>query len=96
MSSNVPKVMWTNFATIAAVIAAAFAKKGLSAAWRISTGKTPPNNPANPDTNLKEAVLWSAVSGMIFAITRMLASRRAASYMRRSTGTPNPPAKSAT
>jgi hypothetical protein len=84
MSSNVPKVMWSNFATIAAVIAAAFAKKGLSASWRLATGKKPPTNPANPDTDIKEAVLWAAVSGMIFAITRMLATRRAASYMRRS------------
>ncbi len=83
-SRNPTNVLWSNIAAVAAIIAAAFARQGLSASWRVATGKKPPTNPSNPDTDVKEALLWAALSGMVFAISRTLATRRAASYMARS------------
>jgi hypothetical protein len=70
-------------ATLAATMAA---RKAMSAAWKLSTGKQPPSNPEHPDVSMGEAVAWAAVSGMAVGLARMLASRKAADYYRRSTG----------
>ena len=70
----------------AALGAAAVAKKGLNASWKAATGKQPPENPADPDVQIWEAVLWATVSGTFVGLARMLAQRRAASYYAKSTG----------
>ena len=49
-------------------------------------GKKPPENPADPDVAIWEAVAWAAVSGTAVGLARQLAQRRAASYYARSTG----------
>lgn len=77
---------WNALSAVAAVGAAAVAKKGLDASWRVATGKNPPANPADPDVQLREAVLWAAASGTIIALARMMATRKAATYYARSTG----------
>ncbi|MFL6023112.1 MAG: DUF4235 domain-containing protein [Marmoricola sp.] len=78
--------IWGVFSLIAALLAATVAKKGLNATWRAATGKEPPANPADPQVDLGEALLWATVSGTLVAIARMLATRRAANYYARSTG----------
>jgi hypothetical protein len=78
--------VWGIFSLLAAVVAAAAARKALNASWKAATGKPPPANPASPDVDMREAVLWAAVSGTIVAVARMLATRRAAHYYQRSTG----------
>ena len=70
----------------AALAAAALAKKTLNSSWRAATGKNPPENPADPDVDVWEAVMWAAVSGTIVALARMLAQRKAAGYYKRSAG----------
>jgi hypothetical protein len=71
---------------VAAFAAASAAKTALDKLWTVGTGKKPPANPENPETELREAVIWSAATGMAVALARMLAQRRAASYYQRSTG----------
>jgi hypothetical protein len=44
--------IWTVFSLISALGAAAMAKKGLDRAWRVATGKQPPENPADPDVEI--------------------------------------------
>jgi hypothetical protein len=78
--------IWGIFSLLAAVVAAAAARKALNASWRAATGKAPPANPASPDVEMREALAWAAVSGTIVAVARMLATRRAAQYYARSTG----------
>jgi hypothetical protein len=78
--------LWTVVSLLAALVAAATARKALHATWRATTGKEPPSNPADPDLNLREAITWAAVSGTLIAVARMLATRRAAHYFLRSTG----------
>lgn len=80
-----PKVFsaGTALATIAAGMAA---KTALTTAWRASTGKNPPANPADPDVELWEAVAWAVASGTVMALARMLAARKTAEYYARSTG----------
>jgi hypothetical protein len=78
--------LWTVFSLISALAAAAVAKKALDAGWKAATGKHPPENPADPDVNMGEAVAWAVVSGTFVALARMLAQRRAAGYYEKSAG----------
>ena len=77
---------WSALSLVAAVGSAALAKKALNGGWKVATGKTPPENPADPDVDLWEAVLWASLSGTAVALVKMLATRKAATYFTRSTG----------
>jgi hypothetical protein len=48
---------WSVFSLAAALIAATIAKKGLTTSWKAATGKNPPANPADPDVDVREAVM---------------------------------------
>ncbi|MCW2809118.1 MAG: hypothetical protein JWQ93_3073 [Marmoricola sp.] len=78
--------VWSIFSLAAALLGATVARKGLTKAWQTATGKNPPANPADPDVDLWEAVLWAVVSGTAVQLARMLATRRAANYYAKSTG----------
>ncbi|WP_340538240.1 DUF4235 domain-containing protein [Nocardioides sp. GXZ039] len=78
--------VWSAFSLIAALGAATVAKKAINTSWKAATRKQPPENPADPDVDLREAVAWAIVSGAFVGLARMLAQRRAASYYARSTG----------
>jgi hypothetical protein len=85
MASDSSK-LWTVFSLVSALAAAAAARKGLNTSWKVATGKKPPENPADPDVDLREAIAWAVVSGTAIGVARMLAQRKAASYYARSTG----------
>ena len=78
--------LWTVFSLASALTAAAVAKKALDTGWRAATAKHPPENPADPDVQMGDAIAWAMVSGTFVALARMLAQRRAADYYRRSAG----------
>ncbi|CAN5282632.1 hypothetical protein BH09ACT12_BH09ACT12_20780 [soil metagenome] len=78
--------VWSVFSLASALGAAALAKKGLNTSWKAATGKNPPANPADPDVEMREAVMWAVASGTFVALARMLAQRRAAGYYLKSTG----------
>jgi hypothetical protein len=78
--------LWTVLSLVSALGAATLAKKALDAGWKTATGKHPPENPADPDVRMGEAVAWAVVSGTFVALARMFAQRRAADYYRRSAG----------
>ncbi len=82
---------WSVLSLVAALGAAAVARKGLDTGWKAATGKTPPDNPADPDVAVWEAVAWASITGAAVALARMFAQRRAASYYLRSTGHLPPP-----
>jgi hypothetical protein len=72
---------------LASTLGATFAaRKARTTTWKVATGKKPPVNPAHPDVSLGEAVAWATVSGVAVGLARMLASRKAAEYYRKSTG----------
>src|SRR5215213_9394355 len=85
-SGNGSSKLWTVFSVVSALTAAALAKKALDTGWKAATGKHPPENPADPDVAMGEAVAWAVVSGTFVALARMLAQRRAADYYARSAG----------
>lgn len=78
--------IWSAFSVVAGLTAVALAKKAVDASWTVATGKKPPENPADPDVDVWEAVSFALVTGMAVGLARMLAQRRAASYYVRSTG----------
>ena len=84
-SSDSSKI-WSVFSLASALGAAAFARKALDTTWKAATGKNPPENPADPDVQVGEAVAWAAVTGAVVALARMFAQRRAAGYYAKSTG----------
>jgi Protein of unknown function (DUF4235) len=86
MADSGSSKLWTVFSLVSALSAAALAKKALDTGWHAATGKHPPENPADPDVQMGEAIAWAVVSGTFVALARMLAQRRAASYYRRSAG----------
>ncbi|MGA8247477.1 MAG: DUF4235 domain-containing protein [Nocardioides sp.] len=86
MADSGSSKLWTVFSLVSALTAATLAKKALDAGWRAATGKHPPENPADPDVAVGEAVAWAVVSGTFVALARMLAQRRAARYYQRSAG----------
>ncbi|MCB0896544.1 MAG: DUF4235 domain-containing protein [Nocardioides sp.] len=78
--------IWTVFSLVSALGAAALAKQVVDRLWKVSTGKQPPENPADPDVEIWEAVSWAVASGVAVGIARMIAQRKAATYYARSTG----------
>jgi hypothetical protein len=78
--------VWSAFALLSTLGATMVARKAMSTSWKVATGKNPPNNPAHPDVSINEAVAWAIASGVAVGLARMLASRKAADYYRRSTG----------
>ena len=74
------------FSLVSALGAAALAKKAIDKSWTVATGKKPPENPADPDVDIGEAVAWAALTGALVALARMFAQRRAAGYYAKSTG----------
>jgi hypothetical protein len=73
-------------ALVATLGATVLARKAMTATWKLSTGKQPPSNPEHPDVSVGEAAAWAVASGIAVGLARMLASRKAADYYRRSTG----------
>jgi hypothetical protein len=90
MAKDSSKV-WSVFSLVAALGGAAVARKALDKGWQVSTGKKPPENPADPDVEVWEAVAWVTVTGAAVAVARMFAQRRAANYYLKSTGQLPPP-----
>ena len=77
---------WKVLATGSAVVAGIAAKKVLEVAWEKGTGKEPPRNPESPETTWAEAVGWAVLSGVVYGLARLVATRQAAQYYKRSTG----------
>lgn len=78
--------VWSVTALGATVVAGIAARKALTTSWKVATGKEPPQNPADPDVSIGEALAWAMASGLAVGVARMLASRKAANYYRKSTG----------
>ena len=77
---------WGALSLVATLGAVALAKKVTDVSWRAATGKNPPINPADPDVDMTEAVLWAVFSGTAVGLVRMTVQRKAALYYQRSTG----------
>ena len=79
-------ILWKVLAAFSAVAAAQAADKTLTVIWRGATGDKPPTVPEDPETSWTEALAWAALSGAVMGVARMLATRQAAQYYVKSTG----------
>ena len=79
-------IMWKVLATLSAVVAAAAADRALTLIWRGATGEKPPTVPEDPETTWVQAASWAALSGAVMGLARMIATRQAAAYYKKSTG----------
>lgn len=57
------------------MIAARAARTAAGGGYKLITKKSPPKNPANPDVEWKEALLWAAVTGLVGGVSRLTARR---------------------
>jgi hypothetical protein len=93
---NDDDLLWTVTASVAAIGAAALAKKALGKGWTRRRGKVP-GNPASGDTSWNEAMVWAVVSGVVVGVSRLLAQRGvAAIFANRKGGVPDKAGESPT
>ncbi len=66
-------------ALVATLGVTAAVKKVADATWRLgSGGKQPPTDPADPDIEVREAILWAVISGSAISVARLFLARRLA------------------
>lgn len=78
--------LWKVLGQTCASLAGLVAVKGLRAVWKTATGHAPPGRPEHPDLGTSEAIVWAALSGMAMGVAKMYATRRAAIYWVKTTG----------
>lgn len=72
MANIVAKLVTTGAAVVASIIA----KKTTDGTWKFVTGKNVPDNPDDPEVDLKEAIAFAVLSGTLIALARMLVNRQ--------------------
>ena len=71
-------------ALVSTLGATALAKKAVDATWKLgSRGKTPPTDPADPDIELREAIVFAVISGAVISVVRLFIARKLAEKERR-------------
>ena len=71
-------------ALVSTLGATALAKKVVDATWKAgSRGKTPPTDPADPDIELREAIVFAVLSGAMISVVRLFIARKLAQKERR-------------
>jgi len=60
------------------IAAGTLSRKGLETAYEKSTGNSPPKNPAAKDVSWANALVWSALLGMVVGLARTTVRRVAA------------------
>lgn len=64
--------------------ATALAKKAVDTVWKLGArGKEPPTDPADPDIEVREAVLFAILTGAAVSVVRLFIARRLAKSERR-------------
>jgi hypothetical protein len=73
------RIAWAALAAGAAYAAGWAIDKAARRGWRSVTGDEPPESPESPDTDWKDALLWTAATSVALGLGRLL-SRRVAAY----------------
>jgi hypothetical protein len=71
-------------AALASLLGAFVARKALTSAWKLASGKEPPQNPAHPTVTWPEAVSWAVASGAVVGLARLAAQKKVADSFNRS------------
>lgn len=80
-------IAWKAVAGIAAAAAGLAATKLLGAVWgRLIPEHGPPYDPTDPETSTRDAVVWTALTGVGVGVATVLAQRSAAKGWSKATG----------
>jgi hypothetical protein len=83
---------WKAVAGVAAAVAGLAASKVLTLVWdKVIPGTEPPDDPTDPDTPARDALVWTALTGLGVGLATVFAQRGAAQGWIRATGS-KPPA----
>jgi hypothetical protein len=80
------KQVWKAMDRGSTLAAGVVARQASELTWKLATGKTPPSNQKNPETNLREVAAWAFVGAGLTELIRVLIKRGTASYWVKSTG----------
>jgi len=80
------KQVWKMMDRGSTVAAGVVARQASELTWKLATGKTPPSDKKNPETNLREVAAWAFVGAGLTELIRVLIKRGTASYWVKSTG----------
>src|SRR5690606_36809941 len=72
--------------TVSAIGASVVARKMTDGTWKFVTGNDSPSNPEDPDIDIKEAVAFAILSGVLVGLARMLANRQATKFVAKTQG----------
>lgn len=86
MISTNERLTYNLLASGAAIVAAIVVRNAMEKTWELVNNKVAPENPADPETSWKEAVVWSIASGVVIGLARMFAQRGAAAGWHRVMG----------
>ena len=83
---------WKAVAGVAATVAGLAVTKVLGQVWdKLIPDTTPPDDPTDPNTDAKEAIVWTALTGVGVGVATVLAQRGAAKGWSKATGRVPPP-----
>lgn len=86
---NSQQLVWKLYAGVVAAGTTFAAAKAIEEGWRLATGHEPPEV-RNPETPLRQAVVWVIASGVGIGMARLFMHRFAAKQWSKATGTPAP------
>lgn len=87
------KVGWLVVGSASAALAGYLARRALKTAWRAVRGEDPPENAGPDEVGWRDAIAWTALSGLVVGVARMAAERVAHRGWTGLTGSPPPKAK---
>ncbi|MGH3497369.1 MAG: DUF4235 domain-containing protein [Nocardioidaceae bacterium] len=90
------KRLWKLWGRGTAIAAGIASTQVAALTWRAATGKKPPDSPENPESDVREAIAWAALSGAAIQLAKIVMTRKAAHYWIRSTGKLPPGMKTST
>ena len=80
------KQVWKLMDRGSTVAAGVLARQASELTWKVATGKKPPSDKKNPESNLREIALWAFVGGGLTELVRVMVKRSTATYWVKSTG----------
>jgi hypothetical protein len=79
--SNTKSLLFIGLGFLLPMLAAHFSRKAVGGGYRLLTHQDPPKNPANPEVEWKEALIWAAITGLVGGMSRLTARRWLAETM---------------
>ena len=77
---------WAMVAAASGALAALTTRQLLRRGWSAWRKAPPPDNPAAPDVEWKDALLWAGITGLVVGVGRVIARRGAVAGWRKVTG----------